>query len=77
MSSIKLYLQYNGSEESIAFGANTILLWNHTAGANGHLVGMEYGSAVISSNRFQIDTYNRNEGQIWDANDVFRGIIWL
>lgn len=75
-TTFKLYLQYNGSGP-IAFGDNTILLWNHVGPANGYLAGMEYGTAVVASNKFEIDTYNRNSGNAWAANDTFRGIIWL
>ena len=75
-TSFKLYLQYNGSEP-ITFGDNTILLWNHVGPANGVLAGMEYGIAVIASNKFQINVANRNSGDAWAANDIFRGIIWL
>ena len=75
-TTFKLYLQYNGSEP-ITFGDNTILLWNHVGPANGYLVGMEFGTAVVASNKFEIDTYNRNSGNAWAANDTFRGIIWL
>ena len=75
-TTFKLYLQYNGSEP-IAFGDNTILLWNHVGPANGCLAGIEYGTAVVASNKFEIDTYNRNSSNAWAANDTFRGIIWL
>ena len=75
-TTFKLYLQYNGSEP-IAFGDNTILLWNHVGPANGYLAGIEYGTAVVASNKFEIDTYNRNSSNAWAANDTFRGIIWL
>lgn len=75
-TTFKLYLQYNGSEP-IAFGDNTILLWNHVGPANGYLAGMEFGTAVVASNKFEIDTYNRNSSNAWAANDTFRGIIWL
>ena len=75
-TSFKMYLQYNGSEP-IAFGANTILLWNHVGPTNGVLSGMEYGTAVVASNKFQINTMNRNSGDAWAANDTFRGNIWL
>lgn len=75
-TTFRLYLQYNGSEP-IVFGDNTILLWNHVGPANGILAGMEYGTAVMASNKLQIDAYNRNGGNVWAANDTFRGIIWL
>lgn len=75
-TTFRMYLQYNGSEP-IAFGDNTILLWNHVGPANGVLAGMEYGTAVMASNKLQIDAYNRNGSNAWAANDTFRGIIWL
>lgn len=75
-TTIKLFLQYNGSE-LITFGDNTIVLWNHFGPSNGYLAGMENGYAVMASNKLEIDTYNRNSGNAWAANDTFRGIIWL
>lgn len=75
-SNFKLFLQYNGSEP-IAFGDNTILFWNHVGPANGELAGLEFGTAVVASNKLQIDSWNRNSSSAWAANDTFRGIIWL
>lgn len=75
-TTFRIYLQYNGSEP-IAFGDNTILLWNHVGQANGVLGGMEFGTAIVASNKLEIDTYNRNGNNAWAANDIFRGIIWL
>lgn len=72
----RLFLQYNGSE-LISFGDNTIAFMNHVGPANGVLAGMEYGTAVVASNKIQIDMYNRNGSNAWAANDTFRGIIWL
>lgn len=72
----RLFLQYNGSE-LISFGDNTIAFMNHVGPANGVLAGMEYGTAVVASNKIQIDMYNRNGSNVWAANDTFRGVIWL
>lgn len=72
----RLFLQYNGSE-LISFGDNTIAFMNHVGQANGTLAGMEYGTAVVASNKIQIDMYNRNGNNAWAANDTYRGVIWL
>lgn len=75
-TTFKLYLQYNGSE-LITFGDETMVLWNHVGPSNGYLAGMEYGIAIMASNKLEIDTYNRNSSNGWAANDTFRGIVWL
>lgn len=75
-TTFKLYLQYNGSE-LITFGDETMVLWNHVGPSNGYLAGMEYGIAIMASNKLEIDTYNRNSSNSWAANDTFRGIVWL
>lgn len=75
-TTFKLYLQYNGSE-NIVFGDNTIAFMNHVGPANGHLAGMEVGTAIVASNKLQIDIYNRNGSNAWAANDTYRGVIWL
>lgn len=76
-STIKFKLEYNGSQD-ITFGENTMGTMTHFGeGSTTVLGGAEVGMKVLSGAQIQIDMYNRNGSNAWEANDTFRAVIYL